>query len=206
MDGECEVMEDAAAARTGQLDRLFRDARSVRAWQARTVPEALLRELYALMRMGPTAANCQPTRIAFVCTAAARDRLLPLMDPGNVEPTRQAPVTAIVAYDLRFYEKLPKLYAHQPQAASWFNGTPAIAREAALRNGSLQGGYLIMAARALGLDCGPMGGFDGLGAAQAFFPGQAVEVNFMCNLGYRVPGGDHPRLPRLEFEESCAIV
>lgn len=187
------------------LDTLFLGARSVRAWQDRPIPGALLRRLYELVRMGPTAANCQPTRIVFVSSPAAKEKLLPLMDAGNAEPTRAAPVTAIVGYDLRFYEQLPKLFAHQPDAASWFSATPGVAREAALRNGSLQGGYLIMAARALGLDCGPMGGFDAEAAARTFFPGRQVEVNFMCNLGYRVPGGDFPRLPRLDFEEACVI-
>lgn len=188
------------------LNRLFLAARSVRTWQDRTVSEALLKQLYGLMRMAPTAANCQPARIAFVTSPEAKRRLLPLMDAGNVESTRLAPVTAIVGYDLRFYEQLPRLFSHQPDAASWFSTTQDIAREGALRNGSLQGGYLIMAARALGLDCGPMGGFDTEAAAHTFFPGKAIEVNFMCNLGYRVQGGDHPRLPRLEFEEACAIV
>lgn len=188
------------------LDTLFLAARSVRAWQDRPIPAALLRQLYELVRMGPTAANCQPTRIVFVTSPQAKEKLLTLMDAGNVEPTRRAPVTAIVGYDLRFYEQLPKLFAHEPNAASWFSATSAGARDAALRNGSLQGGYLIMAARALGLDCGPMGGFDAQAAAQTFFPGKPVEVNFMCNLGYRLPGGDFPRLPRLDFEEACAIV
>nr|WP_236844547.1 malonic semialdehyde reductase [Bordetella sp. 15P40C-2] len=190
---------DAAA-----LDTLFRDARSIREWQDRTVPMDLLRTLYGLMRMGPTAANCQPARVAFVTSAEAKARLLPLMDEGNVAPTRQAPVTAIVAYDLRFYEQMAKVFPHQPGAASWFNHTPEAAREAALRNGSLQGGYFIMAARALGLDCGPMGGFDAHAVAETFFPGQPVEVNFVCNLGYGCPA-PFPRLPRLDFEEACVV-
>ena len=200
--------EMASLARTledAHLDTLFLTARSTRDRQDRQVPEPLLKQLYALMRMGPTAANCQPTRIVFVTSAAARQRLLPLMDAGNREPTKQAPVTAIVGYDLRFYEQLSKVYAHQPDAASWFNGSPAVAREAALRNGSLQGGYFIVAARALGLDCGPMGGFDAAAVAQAFFPGRPVEVNFLCNLGYG-KRGPHPRLPRLAFDEACVIV
>lgn len=186
------------------LDTLFLGACSVRA-KEHPIPGELLRRLYELVHLGPTAANCQPTRIVFATSPAAKEKLLPLMDAGNAEPTRAAPVTALVGYDLRFYEQLPRLFAHQPDAVSWFSATPGVAREAALLNGSLQGGYLIMAARALGLDCGPMGGFDAEAAARTFFPGRHAEVNFMCNLDYRVPGGNFPRLPRLDFEEACVI-
>jgi 3-hydroxypropanoate dehydrogenase len=187
-----------------QLDLLFHGARSIREWQDRAVSPDLLSQLYGLMRMGPTAANCQPTRLAFVTSAEAKARLLPLMDEGNVAPTREAPVTAIVAYDLQFYEQMGKVFPHQPGAASWFNATPEVAREAALRNGSLQGGYFILAARALGLDCGPMGGFNARAVAETFFPGLPVEVNFLCNLGYGYPS-PYPRLPRLEFKETCVV-
>ncbi|MDM9559649.1 malonic semialdehyde reductase [Bordetella petrii] len=202
--------DDALARAPGRLDdraldQLFRQARSVRSWQQREVSADVLRQLYELMRLGPTSANCQPARVHFVVGARARARLLPLLDAGNVEPTRHAPVTAVVGFDLRFYENLPRLYAHQPDAVSWFNASTASAREAALRNGSLQGGYFIMAARALGLDCGPMGGFDASAAAREFFPGADVEVNFLCNLGYGQPGSRYPRLPRLEFDEACVI-
>jgi 3-hydroxypropanoate dehydrogenase len=188
------------------LNRLFRDARTHRAWKTRSIPESLLHELYALMIMGPTSANCLPARIVFVCSPQAKARLVPLMNTGNREQTRLAPVTAIVAYDLEFYEQMPKLYPHQPDARSWFNSTPAAAREAALRNGSLQGGYFIMAARSLGLDCGPMGGFDAAAVAQAFFLTKPYEVNFICNLGYGLPERLHPRLPRLAFDEACSVV
>lgn len=187
-----------------QLDMLFHSARSIREWQDRAVSPDLLRQLYGLMRMGPTAANCQPARLAFVTSADAKARLLPLMDEGNVAPTREAPVTAIVGFDLRFYELMGKVFPHSPGAASWFNRSPQVAHEAALRNGSLQGGYFIMAARALGLDCGPMGGFDAQAVAETFFPGQPVEVNFLCNLGYGCHS-PYPRLPRLEFEEACVV-
>lgn len=188
-----------------QLDVLFRTARSIRQWQDRAVSRELLQQLYGLMSWGPTAANCQPTRVVFVVSDEAKQRLLPLMHEGNAAPTREAPVTAIVGFDLKFYDQMQKVFPHQPDAASWFNGTPEQAREAALKNGGLQGGYFIMAARALGLDCGPMGGFDGDAVAQEFFPGQPVEVNFLCNLGYGLPS-PFPRLPRLSFEEACGIV
>lgn len=144
-------------------------------------------------------------RLVFVASAEAKQRLLPLMHEGNVEPTRQAPVTAIVGYDLRFYEQMAKVFPHQPDAASWFNGSAEVAQRAALQNGSLQGGYFIMAARALGLDCGPMGGFDAQAVADTFFPGSAVQANFICNLGYGLPS-PFPRLPRLAFEEACVVL
>ncbi|TAL86680.1 MAG: malonic semialdehyde reductase [Candidimonas sp.] len=188
------------------LNRLFRDARTHRAWETRSIPESLLHELYALMIMGPTSANCLPARIAFVYSPEAKARLVPLMNAGNREQTRLAPVTAIIAYDLEFYEQMPKLYPHQPDARSWFNSTPEVARKEALRSGSLQGGYFIMAARSLGLDCGPMGGFDAAAVAQVFFPTKPYEVNFICNLGYGLPERLHPRLPRLAFDEACSIV
>ena len=190
----------------GSLDTLFHRAHTHRSWQARSVSPDLLRELYSLMVMGPTSANCLPTRIAFVSSPEAKARLLPLVDEGNQEQTRLAPVTAIVAYDLEFYDKMPMLYPHQPEARSWFNGSPGIARLAALRNGSLQGGYFILAARALGLDCGPMGGFNAAGVAAEFFPSKAYEANFLCNIGYGNEDKLHPRLPRLSFEESCALL
>jgi nitroreductase len=187
------------------LGRLFRDARTYTAWQSRPVPQALLHELYELTALGPTSANCLPARIVFVSSAAAKQRLLPLMAEGNREQTRLAPVTAIVAYDLEFHAHLPRLYPHQPEARTWFNGSAAQAREAALRNGSLQGGYFIMAARALGLDCGPMGGFDAQAVRAAFLPA-GFEVNFLCNLGYGRRPPRHPRLPRLPFETACRII
>lgn len=186
------------------IDRLFREARTYTAWQPRPVPQALLRELYELMALGPTSANCLPARIVFVCSAQAKQSLLPLMAEGNREQTRLAPVTAIIAYDLEFHEHLPRLYPQQPEARTWFNATAEQAREAAMRNGSLQGGYFIAAARALGLDCGPMGGFDAQAVRAAFLP-PGFEVNFLCNLGYGQRPPRHPRLPRLSFETACRI-
>lgn len=193
-------LDDAA------LDRLFRSARTHRAWLDRAVPESLLRELYALMSLGPTSANCQPVRLVFIRSDEARARLLPLLSPGNRWQTETAPVTAVVGHDLAFYEQLPRLYPHQPGAREWFTGSAQAAREAALRNATLQGGYLIMAARALGLDCGPMGGFDAQAVAREFFPQGGIEAGFLCNLGYGSGENMHPRLPRLAFEDACVIV
>jgi nitroreductase len=190
---------------THGLGRLFRDARTYTAWQARPVPQALLHELYELTVLGPTSANCLPARLVFVSSFEAKQRLLPLMAEGNREQTRLAPVTAIVAYDLEFHEHLPRLYPQQPEARTWFNGSAAQAREAALRNGSLQGGYFIMAARALGLDCGPMGGFDAQAVRETFLP-PGFEANFLCNLGYGQRPPRYPRLPRLPFETACRII
>lgn len=188
------------------LDQLFRQARTCDTWQRRPVPQALLRELYELMVLCPTSANCLPARVVFVSGPDAKERLLPMMAPGNREQTRLAPVTAIIAYDLQFHEHLPQLYPHQPDARSWFSGSAEEARIAALRNGSLQGGYFILAARALGLDCGPMGGFDARAIREAFLPSPAFEANFLCNLGYGARPPRHPRLPRLSFEAACRIV
>jgi nitroreductase len=186
-------------------DQLFYEARTHVAWLHRPVPDELLRTLYGMAIMGPTSANCLPLRLVFVRSPQAKAKLVPLMAPGNQDKTRHAPVTAILAYDLAFYDKLPQLYPHEPAAASWFNGSKAAAREAALRNSSLQGGYFIIAARALGLDCGPMGGFDAQAVAQAFFPEKPFEVNFICNLGYGDGQALHPRLPRPGFDEACSL-
>ena len=203
------IAPDAAAWSSPQadagLDRLFLQARTIRAWQERPVAPALLRELYRLMCMGPTSANCQPARIVFVQSAAGKAALLPLLDAGNREQTRLAPVTAVLACDLHFHERLGVLYPHQPQARSWFTASPAATRDAALRNASLQHGYFIIAARALGLDCGPMGGFDADAVTKRYFPGGRAEVSFLCNLGYVSPAPMRARLPRLPFEEACAL-
>lgn len=190
---------------TDTLDQLFHSARTHSAWQDVPVPADVMQTLYQLTALGPTSANCLPLRIAYVASPEAKQRLLPMMAEGNKEKTRLAPLTAILAHDLAFHEKLPKLYPQQPDAPSWFNSSPESARIAALRNGSLQGGYFIMAARALGLDCGPMGGFDAAAVAQAFFPGKPYEVNFICNLGYGDKSQLHPRLPRLSFDEACIV-
>ena len=195
---------------TAALDTLFHSARTFSAWpgtwQDRAVDDALLRRVWELARMGPTSANCSPLRVVFVRTAGAKARLAPALDENNREKTLAAPVTAIVGMDLRFYDKLPYLFPHT-DAKSWFDGKPEPQlRTAALRNGSLQGAYLIIAARALGLDCGPMSGFDNALVDRSFFAGTAIESNFLCNLGYGRRESLHPRNPRLSFEEACQVV
>lgn len=186
------------------LDRLFLDARTQNKWADRDVPDALLRELADLMKMGPTAANACPARIVFVKSAAAKKTLEPLLSEGNRAKTMQAPVVAIIGMDLEFHEKLPFLFPHA-DARSWFAGNEAAIRDTAFRNSSLQGAYLILAARALGLDCGPMSGFDAAGVEAAFFPGGKVKANFICALGYGDPAGLFPRSPRFAFEDFCSI-
>ena len=186
------------------LDQLLVKARTHNGWSDRAVPDELLRELYDLMKWGPTSANCTPARLIFIKSAAAKARLLPCMAPGNQAKTQAAPVTAIVAMDLAFYEQLPKLFA-QTDARAWFVGKQAAIEATAMRNSSLQGGYLILAARALGLDCGPMSGFDEAKLNAEFFPDGTVRANFVCNLGYGDPAKLYPRNPRLAFEQACRI-
>lgn len=187
------------------LDLLFREARTCSAWQDRQVSDDTLKALYELLKMGPTSVNASPARIAFLRTPEAKERLKPALDPANVKKTMQAPVTAIIGYDLAFYDQLPKLFPHA-DARPWFSGNAPYAEATAFRNSSLQGGYLIMAARSLGLDCGPMSGFDNAKVDQAFFGGTSVRSNFLCNIGY----GDHsklfPRCPRLDFGEACQLL
>ena len=185
-------------------EQLFTAARSQNGFLADPVPEARLHELYELMKWGPTSVNCSPARIVFVTSAEARAKLLDCMSPGNVEKTRAAPVTAIVGMDMLFYEKLPYLMPHI-DAKSWFVGKKAHADETAFRNASLQGAYLIMAARSLGIDCGPMSGFDAAKVNAAFFAGTEVKTNFIVNLGRGDPSKVFPRSPRLSFEEACRI-
>jgi len=186
------------------LDQLFFDARTHNEWQDRTVSDELLRELFNVMRWAPTSANCSPARIVFVKTPEAKARLLPALIEGNVEKTRNAPVTAVIGHDLEFHEHLPKLFPHT-DARSWFVGNQPLIEATAFRNGSLQGAYLILAARALGLDCGPMSGFDPAQVNAAFFAGTSTRVNFLCNLGYGRPEALFPRSPRFEFEDVCRI-
>jgi 3-hydroxypropanoate dehydrogenase len=193
-------LEDAA------LDQLLRSARTHNAWTSQPVADAILKELYELYKWGPTSANCSPLRVVFVRSMAEKEKLLACMNPGNVDKTRQAPVTAILAMDMRFYDELPRLFPHSPDARSWFAGKPAVIDSTAFRNSSLQGGYFILAARALGLDCGPMSGFHAERLNAAFFPDGRWQVNFVCNLGYGDPAGLFPRSPRLAFDEACRIV
>jgi 3-hydroxypropanoate dehydrogenase len=188
----------------GALDQLFGEARTHNAWRGDPVPEVLLRRLYELVRWGPTSANGCPARFVFVVSAAAKAQLSPHLSSANRAKTLEAPVCVIVAYDLDFAVGLPRLFPHAPGAAVWF-ADAARAESTAFRNSSLQGAYLILAARALGLDCGPMSGFDHDGVDRTFFPGGRVRSNFLCNIGYGRDEALFPRNPRLSFEEACAI-
>ena len=187
------------------LDVIFRQARTHSAWLGKPVGDDLLRAVYDLAKLGPTSANCSPARVVFLTTPAAKERLAPALSPGNVDQVRQAPVTAIVAWDNEFYEHLPRLFPFA-DARSWFAGKPELIRETAFRNSSLQGAYLILAARSLGLDAGPMSGFDKPKVDAEFFPDGKWSSNFLCNLGYGDPSSLHPRAPRLEFEEACQVL
>ena len=186
------------------LDTIFRSARSQNKWLDKPVSPALLMAVYDLMRFGPTSANCSPARIAFAVSREAKERLKPHLAPNNIEKSMTAPAVAIVGYDLDFPRYMPKLFPHNPGAKDWFND-PAHRQTTAFRNGSLQGGYLIIAARALGLDCGPMSGFDNDGVDREFFAGTNIRSNFICGLGYGDPSGLFARSPRLEFDEACSI-
>ncbi|OYW55952.1 MAG: malonic semialdehyde reductase [Hyphomicrobium sp. 32-62-53] len=186
------------------LATLFTDARTHNAWQHTDVPDALLREVVELMRWAPTSVNMSPARIVFVKSPEAKAKLKPLLMEGNVEKTMAAPVTAIIGHDLKFYDHLPKLFPAM-DAKSWFAGNDEFAKVSAFRNGTLQGGYFILAARALGLDCGPMSGFDNAGVDAAFFAGTDIKSNFLCNLGYGDPAGLYPRAPRFTFDEIARI-
>jgi len=187
------------------LDIIFRKARTHISWLDKPVSDNLLHQIYDLMKWGPTSANCSPARILFLRTREAKERLKPFLSPNNVDKTMAAPVTAIVGYDLSFYEQLPTLFPNNLDARNWFANSPELAQITAFRNSSLQGGYFIIAARAVGLDCGPMSGFDNAKVDAEFFPAN-VKSNFVCNLGY----GDHsklfPRNPRLDFDEACKLL
>jgi len=186
------------------LDVMFREARTHTVWQDQPVGEDVLQAAWDLAKMGPTSANCQPARIVFVVSAEAKEKLRPALTPTNVDKTMSAPATAIIAYDLAFYEQLPELYPFA-DARSWFAGNEALIASTAFRNGSLQGGYFILAARALGLDCGPMSGFDNAAVDAAFFAGTQVRSNFLCNLGYADASKLRVRSKRLSFDEACRI-
>jgi 3-hydroxypropanoate dehydrogenase len=202
------------------LDRLFREARTYTAWLDTPVTDDTLRRLYDLLKWGPTSANGSPARFVFLRSREAKERLRPTLSPGNIDKTMAAPVTVIVAYDLLFYEKLPKLWPHNPAMRKLFAANPQLVEVTAKRNSSLQGAYLMIAARALGLDCGPMSGFDNArldeeffgagqeceGCEQEFFPAGHVKSNFLCNLGYGDVAGLYPRAPRLDFKEACTLI
>ena len=187
------------------IDQIFRDARTHNAWRDQDVPDALLHELIELVKLGPTSANSSPARFLFVKSREAKERLKPLLSEGNRDKTMKAPVCTIIGYDLDFYEHLPKLFPHT-DARSWFAGKDAKILDTAFRNGTLQGAYLIIAARALGLDCGPMSGFDNKGVDREFFAGTNIKSNFLCSLGYGDASVLFPRSPRFAFDEMARIV
>lgn len=186
------------------LDTIFRGARTFRRWQDKPVSQALLMAIYDLMRLGPTSGNCCPARIVFVVSREAKERLKPHLDESNVEKTMKAPATAIIGFDLDFAERLSFLSPQTPDAKELYKDA-VLAERVAFRNGSIQGGYFIIAARALGLDCGPMSGFDNAGVDREFFADSRIGSNFLCNIGYGDPTGMRPRNPRLSFEEACRI-
>lgn len=188
------------------LDTIFLEARSYSFWQDKPVSDEILHKAYDIMKMGPTSANMCPLRIVFVKSPEAKERLKPLLDKGNVDKVMTSPVTAIFGHDLAYYEKLPKLFPHT-DARAWFKDLPLEAQKViALRNGSLQAAYFMIAARAVGLDCGPMSGFNNEKVDAAFFAGTTVKSNFICALGYGVKEKLHPRSPRLDFDEACQII
>lgn len=187
------------------LDIIFRKARTRNGWQKRDISKALMQAVYDLMKWGPTSANCCPARFVFVVSKDGKKRLAPYLAEGNRAKTMAAPASVIIGYDMAFYENLPRLFPHT-DAKSWFVGKDELIESTAFRNGTLQGAYFIIAARALGLDCGPMSGFDNAGVDEEFFKGTTVRSNFLCNIGYGTDENLFPRSPRLSFDEACEIV
>lgn len=190
------------------LDILFRFARSHNGWIDRPVTDDVLRRIYDIMKWGPTSANSSPARFLFLRTKDAKERLRPHLDPSNVDKAMTAPVTAIIGYDRRVYVHLPRLFPHNPGAVRWFAGEVKAEHAAttAFRNGTLQGAYFMLAARSVGLDCGPMSGFDGAGIDREFWSGTSVSTNFLCALGHGDPTKLYPRHPRLRFDEACTLL
>lgn len=188
------------------VETLFTDARTHNVWKDEPVSEKTLRELYQLMHFGPTSMNCQPTRVLFLQSDTAKQRLKPALMPGNQEKTMKAPVVAVLGYDTEFYEHLPRMFAHNKDAKSLFEGKTDFINTTAFRNGSIQGGYFIMAARAVGLDCGPMSGFNNAAVDEAFWPDGKVKSNFLCNLGYGDASALFPRNDRFAFDEVCQFL
>ena len=197
---------DAHTLDAKALDQLFREARTHNAWTDRPVTDETLHQLYDLMKWGPTSANISPARLLFLKSKQAKEKLRPHLQAGNIDKTMSAPVVAILGHDLRFYEHMEKLFPHNPGARGWFEGNDALIQASAFRNGTLQGAYLILAARALGLDTGPMSGFDNAGDDRTFFPEGHVKSNFLINLGYGDPKGLFPRSPRFAFGEVAKIL
>lgn len=202
------MMQERAVLDDRALDLLFRQARTQNDWLARPVEDDLLQQLWDIAKWGPTSANCSPMRILFLRSDDSKARLKPYLLPGNVDKTMSAPVIAIIGNDMKFHRHLPRLFPHNQMAESWFSGEDkrVFAETTALRNGSLQGGYFILAARALGLDCGPMSGFDHQAVDAEFWSGTAVRTNFICNLGYGSNEKLFERLPRLDMDEACRFL
>lgn len=188
------------------LDLIFRKARTHNKWQDKPVPDSLLKKAYDLAKMGPTSMNCSPMRVIFVRSQEAKERLKPMLMGSNREKTMAAPATAILANDTEFYDHMPRMFSHDKGARDMFAGNEKLARVTAMRNGTLQGAYFIMACRALGLDCGPMSGFNNAEVDAAFLEGTTYKSNFLCNIGYGDPEGLYPRGPRFDFDEACRIV
>ncbi len=187
------------------MDLLFRTARTRNGWEDRKVARPLMQAVYDLMKWGATSANCSPARFVFVASAEAKARLKPFLSGNNAAKTMAAPACVIVAHDMEFYQQLPALFPHT-DARSWFVGNEKLIADTAFRNGTLQGGYFMLAARALGLDCGPMSGFDNAGVDREFLSDTAWQSNFLCNIGYGTEETLFPRSPRLAFDEACRIV
>ncbi len=187
------------------LDIIFREARTHNGWEERAVSRTLMQAVYDLTKWAPTSANCSPARFVFVASPEAKARLKPHLSEGNVAKTMAAPCCVIIAHDVEFHERLPELFPHA-DAKSWFAGNDALIKETAFRNGTLQGGYFLIAARALGLDCGPMSGFDQAGVNKEFFADAPYEANFLCNIGYGTDKDMFARSPRLEFDAACEII
>ena len=193
------ILDDSA------LDTLFRAARTHNAWQEKPVSDALLQAVWELAKMPPTSANCSPMRVLFVRSPEAKARLVPLLLEGNRAKTLKAPVTAIIGYDIEFYENLSRLFPHT-DARAWFAGKPELIAATAFRNGTLQGAYLIMAVRALGLDCGGMSGFDNAKVDAEFLADRGWKSNFLVNIGHGDPAGVRPKGPRFAFDEACLLL
>jgi len=198
--------QQRASLEGSALDQIFRAARTQNGFLDQPVAEAQLHELYELLKWGPTSNNSSPARFVFLRTREAKERLRPALSRGNLEKTLAAPVTAIIATDEAFFEKLPRLLPHNPGAIDLYKAQPSLAETTAFRNATLQGAYLMLAARAIGLDCGPMSGFDNAKVDAEFFAGTSVRSNFLCNLGIGDPSKLFPRSPRLTFEEACQLL
>ena len=200
------LKEEVSRADPATLRLILTDARTQNVWQQRNVADDLLKEIYQIMKMGPTSANCCPARIVFLKSQASRERLRPALKPNNIDKTMSAPVTAIIAHDTAFWKHAETMFPQNPGAQLTFKDNPTGSGIAAFRNGSLQGAYFLIAARAVGLDCGPMSGFDNSLVDDEFFPGTTLKSNFLCNLGYGDPSKTFKRLPRFNFDEVCEIL